>query len=52
MLERRALKNPLQRTSQSVKWTSVGRVMTISLIERCVFKNALQRTSQRVKRTS
>ena len=51
MIERRALKNPRQRTSQSVKRTSGGRVMTNSLIERCVSENPLQRTSQRVKRT-
>ena len=52
LIERRVSKNPLQRTSQSVKRTSGDRVITISLIERCVSKNALQRTSQRVKRTS
>ena len=52
MLNRRAMKNHAQRTSQSVKRTSGGRVMTNSLIGRCVSKNPLQQTSQRVKRTS
>ena len=52
MIERRVSKNPLQRTSQSVKRTAGDQVMTNYLIERHVSKNALQRTNQSVKLTS